>query len=59
MNICCLCQTELKNEHATLQRKDVQEQMTNKVTDIYQFWKSYKTNSKALSCQKNILIIIL
>ncbi len=42
----------LKEQHIMLQSKEIQEQVRNKIVDMYQSGKCYKAISKALGLQR-------
>ncbi len=42
----------LKEQHFMLRSKEIQEQMINKIVDMYQSGKGYKAISKALGLQR-------
>ncbi len=48
----------LKEQHIMLWSKEIQEQMRNKIVDVYQSGKGYKAISKALGLQITVRAII-
>ncbi len=49
----------LKKQHIMPQSKEIQEQMRNKIFDMYQSGKSYKVISKALGLQRTTVRAII
>ncbi len=49
----------LKEQHIMPQSKEVQEQMRNKIVDMYQSGKGYKAISKALGLQPTMVRAII
>ncbi len=49
----------LKEQHTMLRSKEIQEQMRNKIVDMYQSGKGYKAISKALGLQQNTVRAII
>ena len=49
----------LKEQHIMLRSKEIQEQMRNKIVDMYQSGKGYKAISKALGLQRTTVRAII
>ncbi len=49
----------LKEQHIMLRSKEIQEQMRNKIVDMYQSGKGYKVISKALGLQRTMVRAII
>ncbi len=49
----------LKEQHIMPQSKEIQEQMRNKIVDMYQSGKGYKAISKALGLQRTTVRAII
>ncbi len=60
LNRTCLTKwSMLKEQHIILRSKEIQEQMRNKIVDMYQSGKGYKANSKALGLQRTTVRAII
>ncbi len=60
LNRTCLTKwSMLKEQHTMLRSKEIQEQMRNKLVDMYQSGKGYKAISKALGLQRTTVRAII